>query len=280
MATYLLTWNPNKWHWREMEADIRRCQRDGYLDDRWSCGRNNRIEPNDRVFLLRQGREPRGIIGSGWATSHVFEDRHWSDSRDTHHATARYINVRFDVLLNPDQTPQSVFRRDWLDSAPLNRVHWNTQMSGIIIPDDVASQLELEWARFLASHSIIQQHTALQHNQIVEATNGHIYLEGLTRTVEVTRYERNAEARRTCLREYGLSCVVCEFNFQQVYGDLGVGFIHVHHLIPLSVIAEQYELKPLRDLRPVCANCHAMLHQRTPPITIEELRSVVAAGQT
>jgi 5-methylcytosine-specific restriction protein A len=129
--------------------------------------------------------------------------------------------------------------------------------------------------------SVTEHHstaTALQHNKIADASNGQLYIEGAARTVEVNRYERNPEARRICIRHYGLSCRVCGFNFQHVYGDRGVEFIHVHHLTPLSTIAEQYELDPIRDLRPVCPNCHAMLHQRTSPLSIQELRSRIEAA--
>jgi 5-methylcytosine-specific restriction protein A len=273
MATYLLTWNPDKWHWRDMEADVQRCRRDGYIDDRWSCGRNKHIQPNDRIFLLRQGREPRGLIASGWAISDVFQDVHWGDQADT----AQYIGVRFDVLLDPDQEP--IFRREWLDSEAFRRVHWNTQVSGITIPDDIADQLEIEWSRFLASSNIVQTHTVAQQLRIAEASEGQSYIEGTARTVQVNRYERNVEARRACIRHYGLNCVVCGFNFQQAYGNIGIGFIHVHHLTPLSLVGEQYEVDPIKDLRPVCANCHAMFHQQTPPLSIEELRAIVESAR-
>ena len=151
MATFLLTWNPNKWHWRDMAADIHRCQSEGYLDDRWSCGRNKHIQPGDRVFLLRQGQEPRGLIASGRATSPVFEAPHWGGDDATRSPIARYVSVRFDVLLDPDREP--IFRREWLDAGPFVGVHWNTQVSGISIPAPIARTLELEWTRFLASRS-------------------------------------------------------------------------------------------------------------------------------
>lgn len=278
MATYLLTWNPNKWHWRDMPSDIRRCQSDGYLDDRWSCGRNTHIQPDDRVFLLRQGKEPRGLIASGKTTSHVFEDLHWGGDDQTRSLLARYVNVRFDVLLDPDQEP--IFRRDWLDTEPFVGVHWNTQGSGISIPEPIADVLEREWARFLASRNIVQYETAAHHSTLAEESTSQHYFEGTAHTVQVNRYERNTKARRECIRYYGLSCAVCGFNFQQIYGDIGIGFIHVHHLIPLAEIGEKYALDPIQDLRPVCANCHAMLHQRTPPLSIEELRLMLETAQT
>jgi 5-methylcytosine-specific restriction protein A len=56
---------------------------------------------------------------------------------------------------------------------------------------------------------------------------------------------------------------------------LGQGFIHVHHLKELASIAKEYEVDPIKDLRPVCPNCHAMLHQRKPALTISKLRQLL-----
>lgn len=91
------------------------------------------------------------------------------------------------------------------------------------------------------------------------------------KTIVVNAYERNQDARIECLREWKTVCVVCGFDFEKVYGDLGKGFIHVHHLKPLSEIGETYEIDPINDLRPVCPNCHAMLHRSDPVLTIEKL---------
>jgi predicted HNH restriction endonuclease len=68
---------------------------------------------------------------------------------------------------------------------------------------------------------------------------------------------------------------VCGFSFGAIYGELGTGFIHVHHLVPLALIKQGYEVDPIKDLRPVCPNCHAMLHKRTPPFSINELASAL-----
>lgn len=64
-------------------------------------------------------------------------------------------------------------------------------------------------------------------------------------------------------------------NFDEVYGELGKGFIHVHHLLPVAQLGKQYEVDPIADLRPVCPNCHAMLHRRNPPLSINELKETV-----
>lgn len=99
------------------------------------------------------------------------------------------------------------------------------------------------------------------------------YCEGARQTVIVNSYERNPKARNQCIERYKAICRVCEFNFEEKYGEIGTGFIHVHHLTPLANIGKEYEVDPIKDLSPVCPNCHAMLHRKQPPYSIEELKS-------
>ncbi|HFC8455355.1 MAG: HNH endonuclease [Neisseria sp.] len=98
------------------------------------------------------------------------------------------------------------------------------------------------------------------------------FLEGQVTQVWVNKYERNNDARKKCVEEYGYTCSVCNFNFEKFYGEFGKNFIHVHHLIPISSKGKSYELNAIKDLRPVCPNCHAMLHKTNPPQTIEQLK--------
>lgn len=105
-----------------------------------------------------------------------------------------------------------------------------------------------------------------------ELPSGGQYVEGLAHEVLVNQIERSSEARDACIHHYGCVCQVCKTNFAQRYGELGVGFIHVHHRVPLASIAREYRVDPIRDLVPVCPNCHAMLHRREPPLEIDELR--------
>jgi hypothetical protein len=107
-----------------------------------------------------------------------------------------------------------------------------------------------------------------------EVTQPERLTEGALRTVTVNAYERNPKARSACIDHYGAICQVCRLNFVERYGEIGEGFIHVHHLKPLSEIGEEYEVDPIADLRPVCPNCHAMLHTAERP-TIEALREIM-----
>lgn len=101
---------------------------------------------------------------------------------------------------------------------------------------------------------------------------GSALMEGALRRVVDSVCERNPIARRACIEHHGTSCSVCRFSFETAFGPLGRDFIHVHHLIPLSSKGGEYRIDPVADLRPVCPNCHAMLHRRDPPLSIEELQ--------
>lgn len=99
--------------------------------------------------------------------------------------------------------------------------------------------------------------------------------EGAKQSITVNRYERNNQARKKCIEYYGTGCYVCGFDFENVFGEIGKDFIHVHHLIPLSEINQEYEVDPIKDLCPVCPNCHAMIHRKNPPFTIEEIKNIL-----
>ena len=101
------------------------------------------------------------------------------------------------------------------------------------------------------------------------------YAEGARKQVRVNAYERNPKARRACISYYGTNCFVCGFVFSVMYGAIGDGFIHVHHLRPLALSDGEYKLDPIEDLRPVCPNCHAMLHRPQTILSIEELQEAI-----
>ncbi len=100
------------------------------------------------------------------------------------------------------------------------------------------------------------------------------YKEGACGQVTHDRRERSIKARNACIRIHGFVCTVCKMDFQDRYGKIGRKFIHVHHILPISGKTGEYMIDPGNDLRPVCPNCHAMLH-RSPFPTIDELRLVV-----
>ena len=102
-----------------------------------------------------------------------------------------------------------------------------------------------------------------------------VLFEGAKKKVTVNFYERDPKARNICLEHYGYNCYICKFNFEENFGEIGKNFIHVHHIHPLSEINQEYKVDPVKDLIPVCPNCHAMLHKKMPAYSLEEIKNIL-----
>ena len=99
--------------------------------------------------------------------------------------------------------------------------------------------------------------------------------EGAKKKVLVNKYERDKKARTKCVAHYKCKCAVCNLDFSKRYGPHGKDFIHVHHLKPMFTNSKKQKVDPIRDLRPVCPNCHAMIHYRGGLLSIEEVRAIL-----
>lgn len=106
---------------------------------------------------------------------------------------------------------------------------------------------------------------------IERTDNNKILYEGDANEIKSRKYERNPVARRICIDKYGCRCAICGFDFEKEYGEIGKGFIEVHHIIPVSAIGQQYVINPENDLIPLCSNCHSMIHRKNPPYLPKEL---------
>lgn len=104
-----------------------------------------------------------------------------------------------------------------------------------------------------------------------------VFREGAVTQVLVNRYERDRSARSRCIAHHGVCCSVCGLSLEVSYGPAVAGLIHVHHIRPLSEVGAEYELDPITDLRPVCPNCHAVIHSRRPPYSLHEMASMLEA---
>lgn len=100
--------------------------------------------------------------------------------------------------------------------------------------------------------------------------------EGGSKVVTIKKYERNKLLRDEALRFHGFTCVVCNFNFKDFYGDLGKDFIEVHHIVPISENQTKVSVNSQTDLTVLCANCHRMIHRKKGiTLTIEELKNKI-----
>ena len=75
--------------------------------------------------------------------------------------------------------------------------------------------------------------------------------------------------------EARIKCEICDFDFGTVYGETFSDKIVVHHIKEISSIGKDYEVDPIKDLLPVCPNCHLIAHSKTPAYTPDEIRSML-----
>lgn len=137
-------------------------------------------------------------------------------------------------------------------------------------------KLTIEWAGNVLGMFLSLMHVVPVDNDIPKNIGG--YTEGKSYITETTRYERNPLNRRLCIASKGTTCSICGFNFSVTYGNIGSGYIEVHHIEPLSMLEEEKVLDPIKDLIPVCSNCHSMLHKRRPPFLPSELRDMLVGS--
>ncbi len=107
-------------------------------------------------------------------------------------------------------------------------------------------------------------------------------LEGNPRLVVHLRRERNTaivkKKKNEVLAQTGsLSCEVCNFDFEKVYGEYGKEFCEVHHLTPLSK-SDGVVKTELSDLAIICSNCHRIIHRTDPMPSIQALAKAVRAS--
>lgn len=112
------------------------------------------------------------------------------------------------------------------------------------------------------------------------AKNRMTFTEGTPREVTLNSYERSEEARKLCLEHYGHVCQACDLIYEVRYGLIGRDLIHVHHITPIAEIGETYQVDPIQDLVPLCASCHHVVHSRTPPYSVDEIRAAIMEQST
>lgn len=262
MSTYLLTWNPHVWPKEQFEIYYQKYTQGKIL--KWSCGTTKKILVGDNIFLLKQGKGNKGLIGSGVVTAAPYYAPHYQEEKRKEGKKSLYVDVKFDYLSNNQfKTPIS---RDELNTPEFISNIWDSQGSGKTIPANIADGLFDFW------NSRIERNE--QDFSGPDEAESSKLKEGGKKVITVNAYERNTKARRLCIEHWKYNCGVCNFHFEKTYGQLGKNYIHVHHLKPLSEINEEYDIDPVKDLRPVCPNCHAMLHRKQPALSIEELKEI------
>jgi len=105
--------------------------------------------------------------------------------------------------------------------------------------------------------------------------------EGEAKFKKVVQYERNPKNRQKAIEIHGMTCKACGFNFFEMYGEHGAGYIEVHHLVPLHQYRESTPIDPSKDLTVLCSNCHQMIHRyKLHYLSVEGLKRIIDAQKS
>lgn len=141
---------------------------------------------------------------------------------------------------------------------------------GVRLLQQVGSQ-ELRVAEFLRKNDVRVRLRRLEFRHASDS-----FVEGAIREISREHRYRSKALREAVIFERGTECQVCGFEFSHAYGELGDGFVEVHHLKPLSS-ARGTVRATTKDVAVVCSNCHRMLHaEGAKPLSVRRLRSIVA----
>ena len=264
MTAIILGWNPDRWNDWNYATVVDRVATTGLHLERWSVVGPGSIAAGTDAWLLLQGDHGRGLIGHGVVVSVQPEagPHPLASDEAAPDAASGFVQVAFDALLTPgEQIAVDVL------TAALPGVPWDSDDTAeLVVEPDEEALIRSLWRDF----------GPLPGPDPTRPAPGTYPQDAVTR-VAVNRYEQDPDARRACIAHHGSSCAACGFSFEQKYGELGLDFIPVHHLVPVSQLGSSYELDPITDLVPLCANCHAMAHLGVgTPRTVAELRRIIA----
>lgn len=277
MSSIILGWDPARWNRWNYAAVVEHVAVSGLRLEPWSVGRS--VSAGTDVWLLVLGVHGPGLIGHGVVLSEQPPQLDGQTANtaagptaglenagldhDGDHRPGTVVQVAFDALLPlGDQVSPQVLT----DAMP--DIPWDNVTPGMELEPGAEAIIRALWADQGPGQGT-------DPTQPVPGT----YPDGAVARVAVNRYERDPEARRACIAHRGISCAACGFSFEVAYGEVGADFIHVHHVVPASQVGSAYQLDPLTDLVPLCANCHAMAHHGVgSPRTEAELRQMIAGA--
>lgn len=134
-----------------------------------------------------------------------------------------------------------------------------------------------EFMEKVISYIYGNDYVSVTDQEIVEE-NQEFIENGKGKKIVINTYERNPKARKACLIHYGYKCAICGFDAKEVYGDGYDGKIEVHHVTPIHEIGNEYQVDPIKDLIPICPNCHMILHSKSKTtgkyISVQELKEL------
>jgi hypothetical protein len=137
---YLFTWNPDLYAFDSLESHAAEIRESGTTVLRWSTGNRRDVARGARVFLLRQGVEPRGVVGVGEVVGDLVEEPHWDPEQRRKGRKTYLVDVAWQALAR-----EPLLDRSRLVDETGETSLWSTPAGGITIPPEIAQTLESAW---------------------------------------------------------------------------------------------------------------------------------------
>lgn len=233
------------------------------LDEDWWTSGQSDIRPGDQVAIWKAkgGGTQRGIVALGKVTSGPL---YRADKDNPYHlnlgrASGIIPRVAIRYVLLPEPLWETGPHAPLISSLSAARAYGGT----------VFRLSAEQWSQIEAIARDIL-------NLDAEAPDAPFSLEESKRYKVHRRIERNPSASAAVKAHHGCNCQACGFEFQNMYGGLGVSFIEVHHLRPLATLTEDEAVLYGPDQFAVlCSNCHRMIHRTDDPSDLAAFRKLI-----
>ena len=269
-GAYLLTWKPDRFD-LDLQWMIKQFKRGTLGTSEWATGTTKTMRLGAPFFFLRQGHDHPGIIGWGRICGSVHQQPHWDPAMAKAGKESNEVDVQFEFITMPDD-PKAIPRPLLEADRRTKAGKWDIQGSGTRLTAEVTNGV-----RALLQDRRVKM-PSLNADADAPWVRVETYSEGSIKQSLTTYHERNSKARLRCLHHYGCVCQGCGFDFGLYYGPDADGMIEVHHLRRISQATKSRRVDPIKDLRPLCSNCHRVVHlpgAKADPLPIPTLRAMV-----
>lgn len=256
MQKWLISANPKKYDHSSAFAKF------GYID--WIQNANFSVGDDVYIYCARPYQKimyKTKVISIGLTFEEITNDKEfWKDLTQYENGrSGRFTRLKLITQADNNNLSLINLQNHGLKTAPQGPIR---------MKDELAIYVDIFLNDYLSTNELGEEEIPLD------------CYEGAKYSIITNKYERSSIARMKCIEKHGCTCSICGFNFEHFYGDLGKGFIHIHHLVPLHIIGKEYKVDYDNDLIPVCPNCHAMLHRdKSGKISPKDLKIIIGKQQ-
>jgi predicted HNH restriction endonuclease len=231
----------------------------------WVPARSHQKEIKDGIINLM--KEQDYVLREGDFIFRILKNKIYSIARVTGVIDQIAVRVSFlEYLRNPIR-----YKAEGIESYHLEKIEYSTALEFI-------KENQKEFDDWINLHEKKSNTLNIDKDKVGSNNFYPTYPEGAIKEITQEIRYRNPKIKSGRIEYVGhCSCEICDFDFEEKYGDLGKGFIECHHLIPLSDRKGNESTETsIDDVVLVCSNCHRVIHKNgAKPITIDEIKNII-----